>query len=475
MIGARAMSRKRHSVDLGKMVNVGGRSKGCSNCRRRRVKCDETQPVCGQCQKFDFECTGTKDITFVEGTIVKSRRNEKRRNVATPYAPGNSGSAVLRINSLNPLKENEIEVYICYLRWHPILRGGPVALALQRLQTNEVIPAGTNATIIRIFPQTLVSFAAVFFGVHHRQVQITNHGYAMYGVALKRLNQALSEPKCYTHDEIILSVVTLALLESWVPSGPKHYLKHMAGVERLLELQGPSPKSMELHKGLRHMILFVSLRTRKPSILARAEWKTAFKINCSDIESQEQDLYDILADCTALVAEYDGILATWELGLQRDIKRYDEIEEKTLALLAHLRAWKRRWDSDGKNAYLEIPANEDNPPPFLTIFEFSQDLTATMLLFYNSVLIYVLRILISLPRDSKDEYISAEWSAAVDICRCIPYYLVRESHLDLRVVHLAIVTVWTTLRGRETANGRWIMDVLNTPSRELFAKGLWAD
>jgi hypothetical protein len=193
------------------------------------------------------------------------------------------------------------------------------------------------------------------------------------------------------------------------------------------------------------------------------------------VELQEQDLHDVLADCTALVAEWDGILATWELDLQRDMKRYDELEKKTLALLAHLRAWKGRWDSDGKNTYLEISANEDDPPPFLTIFKFSHDSTATMLLFYNSVLIYVLRILNSLPRDSKAEYIAAEWSAAVDICRCIPHYLARESRLDLRVVHLAIVTVWTTLRGGETANGRWIIDVLSTQSRELFAKGLWAD
>jgi hypothetical protein len=463
---------------------VGGESNAVSLVSPRNPKLaipdlnssqDESQPTCRQCERHGFECTGTRSITFVQGKIVQSRRTEKRANVQTRYDAGNNDSADLQILPSALLKENEIEVYICYFQEHPVLRGGPVALALQQLQRNELIPARTNTATGQVFPQAVVSFATVFFGAHHRQAQITNHGYAMFGVALKQLNQALSEPKCYTHDEVVLSVVTLALLECWVPSGPKHYLKHMVGVERLLELRGPDPKSLELHKGLRHMVLFASLHTRKPSILAKAKWKAAFRINCSDKELQEQDLYDVLADYTVLVAERDDMLATWGLDLKRDTKRYGEVEKKVLALLTHLRAWKKRWDSDGKNSYFGISANGDDPPPFLTIFEFSSDSTATMLLFYNSALIHVLRMLASLQLDSKDEYIAAEWSAAIDICRCIPYYLVRESHLDLRVVHLAIVTVWTTLRGRETADGRWIMDVLNTRSREVFAKGLWPD
>ncbi|KAF4633791.1 hypothetical protein G7Y89_g4321 [Cudoniella acicularis] len=468
----RAMSRKRHSVDLG-MVNVGGRSKGCSTCRSRRIKCgkfstseepklaipdlnspqDESQPVCRHCERYGFECTGTRDITFVQGKIVNSRRTEKRRNVATRYNPGNNNSADLQILPSVSMKGNEIEVYICYFREHRILRGGPVALALQQLQPKEVIPTGANTATRQIFPQAVVSFATVFFGAHHRQSQIISHGYTMFGVALKQLSQALSEPKCYTRDEVVLSVATLALLECWVPSGPKNYLKHVAGIERLLELRGPDPRSLELYKGLRHMILFASLRTRKLSILARAEWKTAFKINCSEKELQELDLYDVLADCTALVVEQDDMLATRGLDLMRDIRRHDEVKEKALTLLTHLHAWRKRWDSDGKNSYSGIFANEDDPPPFLTIFEFSSDSTATMLMFYNSALIYVLRILASLQLDSKDEYITAEWSAALDICRCIPYYLARESRLDLRVVHLAVVTVWTTFRVKKSCKG----------------------
>ena len=31
---------------------------GCEPCKRRHVKCDETQPICLRCQKSDITCTG---------------------------------------------------------------------------------------------------------------------------------------------------------------------------------------------------------------------------------------------------------------------------------------------------------------------------------------------------------------------------------------------------------------------------------
>jgi len=31
---------------------------GCTTCRKRRIKCDETEPVCGRCQAANFVCEG---------------------------------------------------------------------------------------------------------------------------------------------------------------------------------------------------------------------------------------------------------------------------------------------------------------------------------------------------------------------------------------------------------------------------------
>ena len=409
-----------------------------------------------------------------------------------------------------------MEVFICYTRKY--LRGGPVDLALRESQLSDIIKAGTTTANGQIFHQAFLSFAVVFFGTQHGQANITDQGYAMHGVALKQLNQALSDSKCYTRDEVILSVVTLALLECFVPTGPEYYLKHMIGLERLLELRGPGshycPTSSELHKGVRHMILFASLRTGKASILARTEWKTALRENCSDESMQEQDLFDVLADCTVLVAERDNMLGNWKLYVEKGTHKQDKIKRRALTLLTHLRAWRKRWDSDGRNAHFETSASfaklqrlqetcGDGSPPFLTVFEFSNDSAAIMLMFYNTALICVLQILASLLlensgipsnqsvihktwqdancvddhwKQTKTEYIAAERLAALEICRCIPSYIVRKSRLDLGaspIAHLAVTTAWMTLRGNESVEGRWITELLNTKGQKVIARGLW--
>jgi hypothetical protein len=77
---------------------------------------------------------------------------------------------------------------------------------------------------------------------------------------------------------------------------------------------------------------------------------------------------------------------------------------------------------------------------------------------------------------TKDEYVSADWLAASDICRCIQYYLGRKPDLNSGspVVHWAITSAWMTLRGNEAAEGRWMTDLLKTKGHGVFAKGLWA-
>lgn len=425
--------------------------------------------------------------------------------IAVPASPG--------------LRGLEIETYVCYARKY-LLRGGPVDLALQELRLSDMVTAGTNTGNGQIFQRAVLSFVIIFFGSQHGQVSIITRGYAMHGGALKQLNHALSDPKCYTRDDVILSVVTLALLECFVPTGPKYYLKHMVGLEKLLELRGPaahySPKSFELHKGVRRMILFAALSTRKPSILARDEWKTVFRNDCSDEEMEEQFLFDALADCTVLVANCDEVLANWNLNSENVADQRDKVKRATLDLLKRLQAWRRRWDNDGRNSHVETPATSielqliqetwgNTAPPFRTVFKFANDSAATMLTFYNTALIYALQVLASLPlgnsgiqlnkvstillpegpepsqsfrSNEKDEYTTAERSAALEVCRCISYNLVRKSRLDsgsLTVVHLAVKTAWMILRRNESLEGRWMTNLLKTKSRGVVAKGLWVD
>ncbi|KAK4115034.1 hypothetical protein N656DRAFT_703813 [Canariomyces notabilis] len=80
------------------MVYCGKPSKGCSNCRERKIRCDQREPGCGQCEKRQQECPGYRnlvDLMFRDESshvIKKARaRARKTRSLAVdPATPSDS-------------------------------------------------------------------------------------------------------------------------------------------------------------------------------------------------------------------------------------------------------------------------------------------------------------------------------------------------------------------------------------------------
>lgn len=81
------------------MVYNGKPSTGCSICKHRRKRCDETRPLCLNCTKIGKQCPGYPDrldLMFKNETAAVTRKAEKgRRKSPTPNSePGPSRTAV---------------------------------------------------------------------------------------------------------------------------------------------------------------------------------------------------------------------------------------------------------------------------------------------------------------------------------------------------------------------------------------------
>jgi hypothetical protein len=333
--------------------------------------------------------------------------------------------------------------------------------------------------------RTVLSFATIFFGTEHGQPGITQQGYLSHGATLQQLNRALSEPNCYKFDEIIVSVTTLAIQETLIPSGPMYFLNHMLGLERLLALRDPhlycSPTTINLYRCLRHMLLFTSLGAGRSSILARPEWKEVLMRTCVSSEAlEEQQLYDILADCSVLAFERNELLTKKEANGEGLEGRFDNIRHRTQALCVQLQAWREQWNGNPVNAYAEVPTSllssqlhqesRDDvafaPPSDLV---FSNISSALMLMLYNVALINLFKILISLPLGSlnktlRDEFVAAVHSAVLEIYRSMPYASTVELQKELHtapVVHWATQTAQTVLQDDDSAEAKWLRGLLN--------------
>lgn len=444
---------------------------------------------------------------------MKSRRSN---NQSTKPSSPNAGSlsSIHFQTSLSPhLGQNEFEIYICFARRY-LKRGAPLDLALQGTQLNDIRASRNNSPNEQLFHSAFLTFSVIVFGAQHREISIMEKGYVMRGTALKQLNLALSDPQCYTRNDVILAVITLALLDCIIPAGSGHYLKHMIGLQTLLDLRGPNSlgthKASWLHKTVQQMILFASLRLGRPSILAKDEWKDVLKAEVSTTELEEQELLDILAECTILNAPQDLGVASKQATSDRNIV---ENKQKALDLLDRLRTWKTEWARNIKNSHNEIPmpvewqttpqesTNDLSLGHPSTCLDISDESANVMFMFYNTALIYVFRVLNSLggcPDDSTTiqpkgdaaktcdqlrqqtecDYAAAELFAALDIYRCLPVYSERLS--SSRAINTApnvawaVSTAWDTLGGQASAYGRRMKDLLLAKDQNLVAQGLWS-
>ncbi|USP73633.1 hypothetical protein yc1106_00907 [Curvularia clavata] len=500
------------------MVNVAGRSKGCSTCRKRRIKCDETQPICLRCQKLGVPCDGPKTLVFVQGKIVKSRRTQrsssnetvdeevkalrKRQDAEAPrsISPG-SESSVQDV----PLRFNENEVYVCYLRRH-LFPNGPVDLELQKLQVSDLDLARNSTSVgdSPLFTRAALAFATLFFGSRHSQTPILVEGYKMHSAALQHLNQALSIPGCHTRDDILNVVSIMAMVELYLPSGPRNWLKHMLGLERLLGLRDPgsliyaSPQLLEMYKGLRHMVLIAALRNRSPSIFARPRWKAVLQTALSLETTEERELHDVLADCSVLNAVSDELTRTWNVYDPMCSERVETVRNKGFELLAFVQSWKERWDRDKGNAHVaedDLEAMVTGAPlVFQTVYRFRDDSVARMFMLYSTALIYVLQVIEAAENLQPTLPLAMEqgtpagipmsinaasiYAAAVDIFRSIPHYLkhrLLQGKTDFAspVVQWAAFTCWQVFDGNNSAEGRWVMQTLSVHNDYRIAKAAW--
>ncbi|KAL6408576.1 hypothetical protein AUP68_08436 [Ilyonectria robusta] len=494
------------------MVNIGGRSKGCSTCRRRRVKCDESRPICRRCQRWNFECDGPRTTTFIHAeSVTSSERLVERTGSATLGGRSASDLANPRPLLQRALGVVGFDVFICYTRDH-LLRGGFIVSVIADIEPLDILRSESIVAHRRVSHQALLSFVTILFGEQHHQVDITRRGYAMYSVALERLNEALSDTTRHTSDEIIVAVATLAISECLVPSGKNNYLNHMMGLQRLIDLQEPgafwSSKPYGFRIGVRFMILFASMLLKNPCILARPEWKSAMRVGASPKELQEQALYDILADCTVLLAKRENIVATWDLDVARAAQQVREVEDQGRALHAQLCTWRRSWDSEttsgtsgtsatfpGVASTRSAPASDSIPSMIMETKVLSRAMVVELILF-DVALVTLLQILASLPREvlqghsflrgatapqngtesAKQYYASQERLAALEACRRVRSYVEGGQCLDASVppiLHWAIATALRSLHRDTSVEATWLRELVTPNGQQVVAVGLW--
>ncbi|XPS81438.1 hypothetical protein M3J09_013375 [Ascochyta lentis] len=430
------------------MVSRGGRSKGCSNCRKRRVKCDETRPICLRCKKRGLDCDGPKDVTWI--------------NQNTNFTPSSSPENSVVVAPPNPPVQLSLEAFgetIClaYTRKN-LLRGGPVELACNMIEQNQSSLSQDNPGL-DLLRQSMLSLSVTFFGKQHRQTQITRRGYTQYGEVLRQLNSHLARPELQTTDETILTALTCMLLEIFLPTGPKNFFKHHRGLEAIMAMRGPptdtTGDTATIFRGLRILSIIGALAESRPSIYARDEWKKAPPpADATEGAMLQHHVFTCLADCTQLMGERNALLDgsaplwTYEPLLQRVQSTLDKLN--TLYPL-----WQR----------FNASHLDPNRPlsPLAEELGVANHHSATALMLYHTVHICILQIIDSLAPSPENTALRNQ--AAMSIAKCLELkeYEKREgAHESNTIGFVATKVAWQALGGFDSPEGRRLAKTVNT-------------
>ncbi|KAH8646880.1 hypothetical protein BX600DRAFT_390305 [Xylariales sp. PMI_506] len=444
------------------MVGVGGRSRACDNCRRRRIKCDLTSPECNRCIKARLKCGGSRQTAFIhfgsltaDQAVGTTHTNHPTSSGVDPLIPewaelGGSG---------HRLSIPYEELFLMYTRLN-LLHGE------EELTHHPGLPHGLTR-------RTFLALSTTYFGIEHQENRLVQSGLTKYGQALGAVSQALADPSTHKTYDLLLSIFIMSLFEFLIGEHENGWVNHARGIEKLLELRGPesmtSLSCLKIMDMFRAQLIFAAMILHDTTIFSRPEWKEIPWSLHPERKDAMQLLLDIAADGPQLLVLCDRIDRATDVGLQMQILQ--ELADKTRQLFSDLEQWNKNWTASNTLQYTEIPAPETTPryidlngQPILcwsTVLFYESWNHVTLVTLYSSMVIFLGRLLVELNTTQGMDELNDELQARIQaatllICRSVDYQLETLQHgvgslmllFPLRMAHDAalatdpVITAW---------------------------------
>ncbi|KAI1457956.1 hypothetical protein F4805DRAFT_467031 [Annulohypoxylon moriforme] len=369
----------------------------CDTCRKRKVKCDECWPICGQCKRSNRFCPPRSALKIVDdGAKVRSAMQGKM----TPY-PGRGDSSNSQ-SSGSILVGTNRNVNVDVNRPTPLTPSERLAFGLinslqvdnqsyrlsvigefmwevpRHLGRSDALDAVTNCLI--------VTHKNVLDG-GHQDSQIHPQS---YNRALQSVRKAIIHPKSWSSSDTLCATILLHRLEAVFGTYPNFTIEvHAAGLAALLEKRGP-PNSADKLDFQTTVDSHISIQ--KDCFLASPKWGLVLdeKNGRSDTQMIYYRLVREMTIWPTLVRE-NAQLQQGDLTINTN-----RVVEKGLCVLEQL----RRIDDDltkllSSQKLMGIKPSEDTSSLVPAMFEVKDKLAAMLVCHYGMYSIVVHRIVLS--------------------------------------------------------------------------------
>ncbi|KAL5340722.1 hypothetical protein BJX70DRAFT_93052 [Aspergillus crustosus] len=220
-----------------------GRSRGCYLCRKRKIKCDEALPECGNCRVYGRPCPGYRLESIFRNETSKVEQLV-RKSGGIP-----AGSQQLqRRGSPSSLTLHQVvdstweERAVCYF-FDQYTSGGDADEAISYLAFLPSLYSvcrdhGADNPVSSCLRFAVDATALITLSNHVNAPPLVLRAREYYGSAIRGLRQALATQTQAVKDETFASMVLLALFEDITGERNGLSSSHAGGFELLMKLRG---------------------------------------------------------------------------------------------------------------------------------------------------------------------------------------------------------------------------------------------
>lgn len=275
------------------MVFCGKPSKGCSNCRKRRIKCDQLDPACSQCLRAGKTCDGYRNQLNLmfrnENEKVMQKARGPKQHAQQSQSPSSLLSSppkertthiIVRDTIFSPFSEDCEELakspfprQYCFCP-SPLKHLSTDDLGVQFFFNNYMTTEYVSLSEFLTPPHSPPLMAHQIFLNESFHEAISSVGYAAlsnvsgnsqyhivarkkYVKSISNTTTALKNTSSSNLDFILMCIVLLAMFEivTGTAPGSKIWSMHLDGAAALLKLMTGEPRAPELITIHRHQLM----------------------------------------------------------------------------------------------------------------------------------------------------------------------------------------------------------------------------
>jgi hypothetical protein len=315
------------------------RSKGCSICRKRKIKCDRKLPHCHNCQVSGWSCDGyEKKWKFIREESQISERYKKRQHLFEEHQADLIPYLRDRRNVLQEIDQLEEEysglgwMFRVAISRLPRSQSDQLATVfsyiLNDTESQAILPLRSLGSYFLFVPSrlgrnpslddTISCLCAIYTDMRTGTPQGSPNVLKLYCKCLKSLYECLQDAKTRLEPETVCSSLILQICELMISSDNGRWNNLFQGSQTLFQELGPrrfnEPFERAMLESARTIFVTQNMNSREDCLLSDSEWQrlsqipdSSFQVHKSEAILLKSNIGDLFLDVSKLLREGESL------------------------------------------------------------------------------------------------------------------------------------------------------------------------